>query len=636
MNKKSIIFIVFISIFIVLMSFSPSSAWAEKANDQYLLKDESFDETVRAYEIRQKPMVSLTFDDASQTVYDVGLPILKAAGIPATFYFLTNYLDNNWKVRLLDLQNNGWEIGSHTRDHYDLTTLSDTDLIYELNQSKTDLINAGLTVYGFAYPYGGGSRNGRIVRQVKQFYSYARSTIPGNNIPIINQYALKTQVQVNSTSIGVMKSWVDSAIANNGWLTINLHTVDNSGDEYAITPTNLTELANYIQSKVQAGEIAAVTMYEGLTRYIQTYWYPITDPATPFGNNLVVTNGKVLWLFDTKARDYLFDGYEWISSGLTSYREWHGEYRTADTLMNVDLQEINPQIATTTFTLKDPTSGVFQIENLLSIVKGNPFAEVVITQIIGSNETVALAKNITRRFSMIDHLLVTDGQLETGRRSYGIISKSISAFDDGANLVRFLKLQSNKTFSEYSNYSDGEFRGSEINRLGLPYFWCMGGIPFETLNLLREAESGTYNANAQLYSGTDASPKTGFTGVELTNQGSVQIQFTAPYIGNYELSIRIKASAPGVQYTSQIDSGSPSTQNLSNLSFGYVHFFLPNLTSGNHTLTVSEESGNVILDYALLIPASRSAVTPLNAYFPGDIPCGFSSMLPLVTKPTQP
>jgi peptidoglycan/xylan/chitin deacetylase (PgdA/CDA1 family) len=636
MNKKTIILTVFISITIVIMSFSPSAAWSEKANDQSLLKDGSIDDTVRAYEIRQKPMVSLTFDDASQTVYDVGLPILNAAGIPATFYFLTNYLDNNWKVRLLDLQNNGWEIGSHTRNHYDLTTLSPSDVIYELNQSKTDLTNAGLTVYGFAYPYGGGSRNGRIVQQVKQFYSYARSTIPGNNIPLINQYALKTRVQVNSTSIGVMKSWVDKAIANNEWLTINLHTVDNSGDEYAITPANLTELANYIQSKVQAGEIAAVTMHEGLIRYTQTYWYPITDPAMPFGNNLVVTNGKVLWLFDTKVRDYLFDGYEWIPSGSTSYREWHGEYRTADTLMSVDLQAISPQISTTTFTLKEPTSGVFQVGNLVSIVKGNPFAEVVITQIVGSNETITIAKNITRRFSMIDHLLVTDGLIEIGRRNYAIDSKSVSAFDDSANLVRFLRLPNNKTLSEYSNYTDAEFRGSEINRFGIPYYWCAGGFPFETMNLLREAESGTYNANAQLYSGTDASPKSSFTGVELNDQGIVQIQFIPPYAGNYELSIRIKASSPGIQYITQIDGGSPSTQTLSNLAFGYVHFFLPNLSTGNHTLTVSEGSGNVILDYALLIPASRSVASPLNTYFPGDIPCGYSSMIPLITNPIQP
>ena len=78
--------------------------------------------------------------------------------------------------------------------------MSNAELIEEVSQSKADLEAAGLTVTGFAYPYGTGSNDAAVIRQVKQHYSYARSVDPGNNAPIIKQYALKTQTVMSSTS----------------------------------------------------------------------------------------------------------------------------------------------------------------------------------------------------------------------------------------------------------------------------------------------------------------------------------------------------------------------------------------------------------------------------------------------------
>ena len=204
---------------------------------------------VQAFSLDPQPLVTLSFDDASQTVYDTAFPILSLQGIPATYYFVTSALNDEWKADLKDLENHGWEIGSHSRTHPNLTTLSSHDLIEELAQSKADLEGAGLKITGFAYPYGAGSNAAAVLRQVKQYYSYARSVGSGNNAPLIKQYALKTQTVTSSTHIDTMKGWIDSAIAEKQYLIILMHTVDDTGNVYSISPVVLAELASYIHAR---------------------------------------------------------------------------------------------------------------------------------------------------------------------------------------------------------------------------------------------------------------------------------------------------------------------------------------------------------------------------------------------------
>ena len=134
---------------------------------------------VQAYEVHAQPLVSISFDDASSSVYETGLPILDSQGIPATFYFISSYLTDSWIQKLNHMQDLGWEIGSHSVTHQDLTTLSTADVIQELVQSKSDLEAAGLNIEGFAYPYGAGHKNKTVLRAVKNYYQYARSASPG-------------------------------------------------------------------------------------------------------------------------------------------------------------------------------------------------------------------------------------------------------------------------------------------------------------------------------------------------------------------------------------------------------------------------------------------------------------------------
>jgi peptidoglycan/xylan/chitin deacetylase (PgdA/CDA1 family) len=574
---------------------------------------------VRAFSLDPQPMVSLSFDDASQSVYDTAFPILSSRGIPATFYFMTSGLNEQWKAELKDLENHGWEIASHSRTHPDLTVVSDADLIEEVSQSKAVLEDAGLRITGFAYPYGTGSDSAAVVRQVKQHYSYARSVNPGNNAPIIQQYALKTQTVMRSTSQRVMRGWVDSAIKNRQWLVIVMHNVDNTKSEYAISPADLAGLTSYIQTKVEAGALKAVTVRDGVTRYSQTDWHAIDDLQPSTHSDIVITNDQVLWYLGSRIADYLNDGYEWVESGELRYYELNGDYQTINVPNRFALESIRPDHVTAEITLGS-VDGAASVDSTITLVPGSPLAEIRTTDVRGTPEQLSLAKEMTRRFSVDDGLLVTDGSLETELRTYGDAAQSFFAFDQTTDLVRIMTDSQPKSHSEYADYTRGEFRSSPISVTGeLPHTWFVGGIVFDTHDLLAEAENGIVDGQIAFYKGLDASPGTGATGVRLDNRSTVSMRLTPPARGNYILSIRHKGISGRDQYRYQIDGGEVFTRTVAGARFGYHNIALPDLSAQSHTVKVSAASGRVVMDYALLVPTSRSANTPATVRFPADV-----------------
>ena len=78
-------------------------------------------------------MVTFSFDDGFQSIYDKAIPILDAAGIKSTQAIITNALDDTplymTSQQVLELFLNGHEIASHTKSHASLISLSAPDAI---------------------------------------------------------------------------------------------------------------------------------------------------------------------------------------------------------------------------------------------------------------------------------------------------------------------------------------------------------------------------------------------------------------------------------------------------------------------------------------------------------------------------
>ncbi len=103
-----------------------------------------------------RPVV-ITFDDGDLDVYQNAFPVLQDLGFKATLYVVSSYMGANGYIspeQLQELAQAGWEIGSHSMMHLDLT-LNHTLLTRELYQSKKDIeAAAGTQVTTFAYPFG--------------------------------------------------------------------------------------------------------------------------------------------------------------------------------------------------------------------------------------------------------------------------------------------------------------------------------------------------------------------------------------------------------------------------------------------------------------------------------------------------
>jgi peptidoglycan/xylan/chitin deacetylase (PgdA/CDA1 family) len=114
--------------------------------------------------------VVLTFDDGFRDNYLNASPVLQAYGFPATIFVVSGLWGqtnqwmsgNGYPVRklatmdeLLQMSENGIEVGSHTVSHAPLDVADSEKLAREVRSSKEDIEQRlGKPVRFFAYPYG--------------------------------------------------------------------------------------------------------------------------------------------------------------------------------------------------------------------------------------------------------------------------------------------------------------------------------------------------------------------------------------------------------------------------------------------------------------------------------------------------
>jgi peptidoglycan/xylan/chitin deacetylase (PgdA/CDA1 family) len=116
--------------------------------------------------------VVVTFDDGSASTLRA-LPILREVGFPATVFVVTNFMETQQPLRWSGLATSrteertplrwedcellmqeGWEVGSHTVHHPNLTTIAADALEIELAESRATIIRRLGACSTISYPYG--------------------------------------------------------------------------------------------------------------------------------------------------------------------------------------------------------------------------------------------------------------------------------------------------------------------------------------------------------------------------------------------------------------------------------------------------------------------------------------------------
>jgi peptidoglycan/xylan/chitin deacetylase (PgdA/CDA1 family) len=102
--------------------------------------------------------ILITFDDGHLNNYTTAFPIMYKYGFTGTLYIVSNYLgtDNYMNAdQIKDMAAMGWEVGSHSISHLDLTALDPYRQRQEIVDSRTRLESAlGVPVLTIAYPFG--------------------------------------------------------------------------------------------------------------------------------------------------------------------------------------------------------------------------------------------------------------------------------------------------------------------------------------------------------------------------------------------------------------------------------------------------------------------------------------------------
>jgi peptidoglycan/xylan/chitin deacetylase (PgdA/CDA1 family) len=114
--------------------------------------------------------VCLTFDDGYECFHRNVVPVLSSIGAKAIVFVITDFVGktNSWDVRLSikpfkhmsaaeirEVVRLGFEVGSHSRTHRDLTRLGAVSLKSELSDSKNYLEDlTGVEVDAFSFPFG--------------------------------------------------------------------------------------------------------------------------------------------------------------------------------------------------------------------------------------------------------------------------------------------------------------------------------------------------------------------------------------------------------------------------------------------------------------------------------------------------
>ena len=235
--------------------------------------------------------ISLTFDDGHQNLYDYALPILQAHNVTGTFYIITNLISdfsglNDSYLSLNELhtmQNCGDEIGSHTVNHQDLTTLSNDKINYELNASQQTLRSYGFAANNFAPPYG--ATDVQIDKIAAQYYRSSRQAFPIYDDNFLMKFPI-TVFSLPEYTVGQngdnsdlpnLENIIDQVAATGSYAIFAFHNVQpNTTSSLTISTQDLNSFLDYVSSK----KVATLTIDQALN-------ITSTNPAS----QLVFTNG---------------------------------------------------------------------------------------------------------------------------------------------------------------------------------------------------------------------------------------------------------------------------------------------------------------------------------------------------------
>jgi len=308
----------------------------------------------------------LAFDDGETDTLTEAYPVLSANDQHGVSFVVPYYVEDTdrWYMNLANLrtlQNAGWDISSHTYNHTDLATLSDSMLISELNDSYDWLVkNKFQKTAGFvAYPFG--TFNDVTLDKVKKRYILGRATKPESAQQHFTpddeaiQYIQRIIGVYNDTTVQSVKNQINDTINSKLLGILMFHTIAKSNptqDRYTYLTRDLKSISDYIKSR--SGDVDVITYSEYVIPNIRNFT-PVINKTTR-----IYSNGTSILMTDNKYDEYMpnmtvFPLFDSIEIGIATYNETGGLIIINENSLSSNLQvsyDIGDRIPNQTYNVK--------------------------------------------------------------------------------------------------------------------------------------------------------------------------------------------------------------------------------------------------------------------------------------------
>jgi peptidoglycan/xylan/chitin deacetylase (PgdA/CDA1 family) len=219
-------------------------------------------------------IVSLTFDDGTADQY-AARTMLAQNSLDATFYVNSNKIGTSSSFLTWDelsgLAADGNEIGGHTLDHVDLTSVTTAEATRQVCDDRQALITHGFSVTNFAYPFGSSNSSVESIVRGCGYQSGRRAwglclvgLMPPNcndvvaePIPPRNIWAIATAgVNASDALSDVQGAITRAEDAGGGWVVLMFHHVCDGCDPAngnSVSPAILSAFLSWLAPRSSTG-----------------------------------------------------------------------------------------------------------------------------------------------------------------------------------------------------------------------------------------------------------------------------------------------------------------------------------------------------------------------------------------------
>ncbi len=214
-----------------------------------------------------KGKVLFTFDDVALSVHTIGLPLFNSKSIVGTVYANNAYVgaalpygENgcDW-AELLALEAAGWTVGSHGDTHVSYGTLTEAQMITDVEASIAEFVSEGLaSPLFFSYPQGSYNATSKGVMQtyfrsariVGNLGSELQTAFLGKNSdPYLTLVVFTDLAQYTIADLDLVKKYIDKANADKTAIIFLTHGIAATpADQYHVSIAFLTAIIDYIQT----------------------------------------------------------------------------------------------------------------------------------------------------------------------------------------------------------------------------------------------------------------------------------------------------------------------------------------------------------------------------------------------------